>query len=117
MYQSGKTVRTQQLALKYLANQRRRHWRAAVVVAKKVHKSAVVRNRVRRRIYAIVNRQLPSNNPAYDLVFTVFHEDVAALPAEELNDIITQLLGQAGILPPKPQQPLRRGHDMIESKE
>jgi ribonuclease P protein component len=97
-YSKGKTVRGQKLALKYALNTRRQTFRAAVVVAKKVHKSAVVRNRIRRRVYAILGEHLAIITQPYDLIISVYSPDVATMSAEELAVIVKSLLGQAGVL-------------------
>lgn len=93
-------------SLKHIRNERRQDWRLAVVVSKKVHKSAVKRNRIRRRLYEAVRLQL-SDAPAYDLVLTVFHEQVAEMPADELTTMVRAQLKQAGIKNnrPKDQSP------------
>ncbi len=97
VYQHGRTVRSPLLALKALPNERRQEYRTAVVVSRKVHKSAVVRNRLRRRVYEQVRLQ-PVQIKAYDLVFTVYGEQLADLPATELHQLITDLLSSAGAL-------------------
>ena len=96
VYQHGQTVRGPLCALKYVKNERRKAYRLAVVVSKKVHKSAVKRNRIRRRLYEAV-RLNAINIEAYDMVLTVFHEQVADMPAEELSKMIRAQLKQAGI--------------------
>jgi ribonuclease P protein component len=53
VYANGKSVRGGLIGLKYLAGGSK-PYRVAVVVSKKVHKSAVVRNRIRRRLYVAV---------------------------------------------------------------
>ena len=96
VYQHGQTVRGPLCALKYVKNERRKAYRLAVVVSKKVHKSAVKRNRIRRRLYEAV-RLNAINIEAYDMVLTVFHEQVADMPAEELSKMVRAQLKQAGI--------------------
>lgn len=91
VYKNGKVVRGQYCSLKYISNPRRSTYRVAVVVSKKVHKSAVVRNRIRRRIYELVREHVAAEQ-SYDLVVTVFSEQLATLPAPQLQDaILTQL--------------------------
>lgn len=47
-------------------------WRAAVIVSKKVHKSAVVRNRIRRRVYeALRLYDKDGPIPSVDIVIVV----------------------------------------------
>ena len=52
VYGRGKIIRGQFFSLKYALNSKRRRYRAAVVVSRKVHKSAVVRNRIRRETFS-----------------------------------------------------------------
>lgn len=117
VYGVGKTVRAQHIVLKYAPNNRRHQWRAAVVVAKKVHKSAVIRNRIRRRIYAGLGRNLTAAAPSNDMIITVFHESIATMPHQELQDNLLHLLSAAGMLAAKPGRPGSSGHAMIEGKE
>ncbi|HUC20207.1 MAG TPA: ribonuclease P protein component [Candidatus Polarisedimenticolaceae bacterium] len=57
--------------------------RAVVVVSKKVSKRAVVRNRIRRRIIAMIGERWATVAPGYDIVVTV-HSNIAETPASEL---------------------------------
>ena len=98
VYQHGQTVRSPQLMLRYIRNDRQPGYRAAVVVSRKVHKSAVQRNRIRRRIYATLQAHEMQLSIPYDLVFTVFHEQLAAMPATELQKLINAQLKKAGVL-------------------
>jgi ribonuclease P protein component len=98
VYQRGQTVRGPLCAIKYILNERRKDYRLAVVVSKKIAKSAVVRNRIRRRLYESVRRQEEYIDKPYDMVITVFHETVASMPAEELEVMVRAQLKQAGII-------------------
>lgn len=111
VYQNGKTVRGPLTALKFVTNPRRTKYRLAVVVSKKVNKSAVVRNLIRRRLYEAVRRQ--NISAPYDIVMTVFHDNVATLPADEVERLVHAQLTQAGILGPK-SRTNSGGDDMIE---
>lgn len=62
---SGKAVRSGHLLLKYCPA---RSGAAAVVVSKKVAKSAVARNRIRRSIYRELARALPATKHIVILV-------------------------------------------------
>jgi ribonuclease P protein component len=99
VYKQGQVVRGSQLTLKYTVNQRRRRYRAAVVVSRKVDKSAVVRNRIRRRIYEIVRQELLGVQQPFDLVFTVFNAQLADMPAPELQQLVSSQLEKAGAVP------------------
>jgi ribonuclease P protein component len=69
--------------------------RLVVVVAKKVDKRAVVRNRLRRRILGDVESHWATLRPGYDIVVSV-HSDVSGLPAAKLHEHLTQALTRAG---------------------
>jgi ribonuclease P protein component len=98
VYQSGATTRGPLFALKTSLNSSRRHYRLAVVVSRKVEKSAVARNRIRRRLYAAV-RELSGNiTEPYDIVLTVFSKDVLDQPAKELAGQVKLQLQNAGVL-------------------
>jgi ribonuclease P protein component len=103
VYQHGDTVRGPLSALKFAPNKKRKDYRLAVVVSKKVSKSAVVRNRIRRRVYEAFRQQEPRITEAYDMVFTVFHEQLAEITHEELTKLVYTQLKQAGILNKKPK--------------
>ena len=95
VYQNGQTARTTDMTLRYAPNKRRETYRCAVVVSKKVSKSAVVRNRIRRRVYEAVRQQESRINKPLDLVFSIFQEKIAEIPASELQNRIEHLLDQA----------------------
>ncbi|MBI3337916.1 ribonuclease P protein component [Candidatus Saccharibacteria bacterium] len=73
VYRHGQTVRGPLTSLKYTHNDRRQTYRLAIVVSKKVNKSAVTRNRIRRRLYEAVRQYESKIIEPYDLVITVFH--------------------------------------------
>lgn len=97
VYRQGKTVRGPLTALKYARNDRRSAYRVAVVVSRKVHKNAVVRNRIRRRLYEQIRLLSDQITEPYDIVFTVFHDTIAELPTEELSTLVRAQLHQAKI--------------------
>ena len=96
VYRDGRTVRGPTMSLKYMDRGKKRGYRAAVVVSRKVNKSAVTRNRIRRRIYEIIRRADPSLTEGRDLVLTVFSDQAAETDAEKLRPAVEKLLEQAG---------------------
>jgi len=96
VYRNGQTVRAPHMSLRYSKNPKRQTYRLAVVVSKKINKSAVARNRMRRRIYEAFRLQAPDQAP-YDLVVTVFQASVEELPVDELTKQVASLLEQAGL--------------------
>jgi ribonuclease P protein component len=102
VYKNGKVVRGQYCSLKFVSNPHRTTYRVAVVVSKKVNKSAVVRNRIRRRIYELVRENVVADQ-SYDLVLTVFSEQLATLPATQLQKAILAQLRTAHLELSKPK--------------
>ncbi len=95
VYRDGKTVRGPLMTIKYMDRGKKQGYRAAVVVSKKVHKSAVTRNRIRRRIYEVIRQAEPQLKDHKDLVLTVFSERVADMEASELRQAVESLLAKA----------------------
>lgn len=98
VYRNGKTVRGPLCALKYTKNSKRQDYRLAVVVSKKVHKSAVVRNRIRRRLYEAVRLESPAIKEPHDLVITVFNDQLATIDSSEITKLVHAQLKQAGVI-------------------
>lgn len=98
VYKRGKNVRGQFFSLKTSLNNRRRSYRLAVVVSKKVSKLAVTRNRIRRRVYEIVRKNQSLINKPYDIVITVYSDQLAIMPNDELEKAILEQLSQAGVI-------------------
>jgi len=112
LQRGGKSVRFGALALRYAPNSGRKTYRLAVVVSRKVSKSAVVRNRIRRRIYERV-RILSSNfTTPYDLIIMSYDESLADMPAEKLEADIVKLLKKAKLTSDNPGR-----HAIVEPKE
>lgn len=109
VYANGKSIRSPYGVLKYAPNPRRKTWRAAVVVSKKVHKSAVVRNRIRRRVYEILRTTLPNDMSPTDIVFIAHTSQIATVPHETIQQIIVSQLEKARLT--------TSGHDIVENKE
>ena len=93
VYTKGVTVRNNYCALRVLPVKQGKPYRVAVVVSKKVSKSAVVRNRIRRRIYELVRANAGDVFSA-DIVITVFSDQLASLPASELEKQLQEMLAQ-----------------------
>jgi ribonuclease P protein component len=95
VYERGRTVRSPHLGLRYGRRSTDRPYRVAVVVSRKVSKSAVIRNRLRRRIYAQVRLAEEVIMPGTDLIFTVFNDKLLTLDPAELNSLIIDLVSKA----------------------
>ena len=96
VYQKGKTVREREASLVFAPNERK-FTRVAVVVSKKVEKTAVGRNRIRRRVYEVIRKNfeyLPKN---MDYIFVIFSKDVMNMPYSELEKILGKLVNESKI--------------------
>lgn len=91
VYANSKNVRGNFVSLRYAHRNSGRPYRVGVIVSKKVHKSAVKRNRIRRRIYEII-RKSEIVTDGTDLIISVYNEQVAEMPATELEALVEQLL-------------------------
>ena len=97
VYKNGQAIRSRLITIKYTTNPHRKVSRFAVIVSKKVHKSAVGRNRIRRRIYEIIRQEMPKMNGIHDVAVMVFSSEVITMPADELYESVRQLFEQAGL--------------------
>jgi ribonuclease P protein component len=93
-YQKGKTIRTPKMSLVFNTNSRGNQ-RFAVVISKKVIKSAVGRNRVRRRVYESIRSLLPEYTENNDCIFVIYSKDIKEIEFTKLQEIIKNLLEQS----------------------
>lgn len=97
VYRRGRMVRGPLMSLRFIEHgSSNKPYRAAVVVSRKVNKSAVVRNRIRRRVYGTLQEEASGNStlvrPGTDLIFTAFSDRLADMPANELRKAVKELL-------------------------
>lgn len=90
-YQNGQTIRTPILSLVFAPNTRH-HQRFGVVVSKKVLKTAVGRNRIRRRVYEALRLELPEFTVHQDCLFVVYNKSIIDMPFRDLRRLIHELL-------------------------
>lgn len=96
VYQKGKTIRKAKMSLVF-ADNNRGATRMAVVVSKKVLKSAVGRNRIRRRVYEVLRKNIDSIPKKTDYVFVIFSKDVLYMPADELEKSLGELVQESKV--------------------
>lgn len=84
MYNNATIIRTKELHLRYKPKRQNSDFKVAIVVSKKTAKLAVDRNRIRRRIYEWIRLNIPKDYK-YDIMIAVFAEDLANLPAIQLE--------------------------------
>ncbi|HSX06255.1 MAG TPA: ribonuclease P protein component [Candidatus Saccharimonadia bacterium] len=109
LQRNGKSVRFGAFALRYMPNSSRDSYRLAVVVSRKVSKSAVVRNRIRRRVYENVRIFSATFTRPADIVITVYDSHVADMPPAQFTKEITKLITKA--------QLTAHEHAIVEPKE
>ncbi len=97
VYQHGQTMRGPLFSTKFAVNERRKDFRVAIVVSKKVSKSAIVRNRIRRRFYELIRVHKIQITKPYDIVITVYHEQLADMPTQELERLLVEQLVSASV--------------------
>ena len=91
-YKRGITFYEKDFSIKSLTKTRQQTPRFAVVVSKKVSKKAVIRNKIRRKIYEIIRTNLNIIKENQNLIITVFKEDVLNIEHKKLNKKITNLI-------------------------
>ena len=96
VYQKGKTVRTNKMSLIFVDNDRG-FTRVAVVVSKKVIKSAVGRNRIRRRVYEAIRKNFEYLPKKRDYIFVIFSADVLTMPFSELEKRLGELVAESKV--------------------
>ena len=71
--------------------------RVAVVVSKKVAKTAVERNRIRRRIYEAVRVNFDGLPKKYDYIFVVYDKGVGNMLFRDLTKLLGELVTESKI--------------------
>lgn len=94
VYRKGRIERSRLFIVRMTPNRFRDKSRFAVVVSKKTHKSAVGRNRIRRRVYELIRQELPHISRAYDVVIHVKSAEAISLPHQQMQQELTDLFRQ-----------------------
>ncbi len=97
VYSKGKAQRSQLFTVKYTQNSRRKNPRFSIVVSKKVIKSAVGRNRIRRRLYEYVRLNMDRLNDVYDIVIICTSAELRTLPFSHISEQLNQLFDKASL--------------------
>lgn len=116
-YNHGQTVRNSLLSLRFVENGHRQTWRLAVIVSRKVSKSAVERNRIRRRIYEIFRQQDESISKPFDFLVVVFSPSLGDMKSEKLSETILELLQKTGLKTVKISSKPPNHRDIVNNKE
>lgn len=97
VFKNGRKARDKYIGLRVAPNPRRKDSRVAVVISKKIYKSATKRNRIRRRIYEIVRHELPRHGGVYDIVITVLSPEIINTTPTELYASIREVSSTLGL--------------------
>lgn len=95
VYGKGKAVRSQLFTIKYVPNSHRTRPRFSVVVSKKVIKSAVGRNRIRRRLYEYVRLNMDRMTAVHDVVIICTSAELRVLPFTHITEQLDTLFDKA----------------------
>ena len=96
VYQKGKTVRRPKASLVFVHNERG-FTRVAVVVSKKVEKTAVGRNRIRRRVYEAIRKNFEYLPKETDYIFVIFTKEFMTMPYRELEKVLGELVEESKV--------------------
>ncbi|MBR0479994.1 ribonuclease P protein component [Candidatus Saccharibacteria bacterium] len=96
VYQKGKTIRRPKMSLVFVPNTRG-FTRVAVVVSKKVEKTAVRRNRIRRRVYEAIRKNFELVPKRTDYVLVVYSKEVGKMDFSELEKLLGELVEESRV--------------------
>ena len=94
-YQKGKTIRTPKLSLVFAPNKKQKQ-RYAVVVSKKVLKTAVGRNCIRRRFYEAIRLEFDPTLKL-DCIFVIYSKEFTKMDFSQIRELIKNLLAKASV--------------------
>ncbi len=103
VYKGGQQARGRHMAIR-VRTQQNQATRVAVVVSRKVSKSAVVRNRIRRRLYEVIRTRLITESAGLAIVITVYDEALQTVAANELYKEVEYLLSKARTMSLQPRE-------------
>ncbi len=98
VYAHGKTIRHAKISLVHCQNTRG-FQRFSVVVSKKIDKRAVVRNRIRRRVYEAIRlyKKEQNFNIPKDFIFVIYNKDYTNCPFQDIQKQIASLIRESMI--------------------
>jgi len=96
VYKNGRTIRSPKMSLVFVENTRG-FTRFAVVVSKKVMKTAVGRNRIRRRVYEVLRKNMDLIPKNRDYIFVVYSKDIIKISSDELEKTLGKLVEESKV--------------------
>ena len=97
VYRNGRPIHSHWFIIKTVANKHRKNSRIAVVISKKILKSAVKRNRVRRQVYEYMRLVIPKLDNIYDIAIIVTSGELFTASHDEIFKQLDQLFDQIDI--------------------
>jgi ribonuclease P protein component len=97
VYSRGTVARSRYFICKSVGNARRQQPRIAVVVSKKVIKSAVKRNRIRRRLYEAIRLEMDKLEPRSDIVIIAVSAEILTASPADISSVLSSCLAQSGL--------------------
>ncbi len=94
VYKKGKTIRRPMMSLVFCDNTKG-FTRVAVVVSKKVEKTAVGRNLIRRRVYEAIRVNWEYMPLKRDYIFVIYDKKVGKMKFAELEKILGELVAES----------------------
>lgn len=97
VYRMGRSTRSGLFSLHSYTGEKVRTSKVAIVVSRKVHKSAVKRNKIRRRLFATIRPKLEELKQPTEIVVTVYLPEIIDLSPTELTKTVDELFKRAKI--------------------
>lgn len=94
VHKRGRRARTPLFSVKSLPN-RQPHPRIGIAVSTKINKRAVKRNRMRRRLFGLVQQLLGQLEP-YDIFISV-HQDISDTPSDDIREQLLKALSHLDV--------------------
>lgn len=96
LHKNATVARSRYFTIKAVTNPHRTYSRFAVIVSKKVHKSAVGRNRIRRRVYEMIRAAQQHFDTTLDLAIIITSGEVLTADYQELEQTLIGQLRELG---------------------
>lgn len=109
VYKGGKTLRTTFFRIKTVENHTK-HSRYGIVIANKVIKKAVDRNRKKRQVRAVLGELIDTITKGYDIV-VLAQSNIAEASHEEIQKDLKKSFQKIGFLPKQNQDEKKVDHN------
>ncbi|MGD8373735.1 MAG: ribonuclease P protein component [Candidatus Woesebacteria bacterium] len=97
LYKNGKVVRNRALSIRYVHNSKRKDSRCAIIVTRKLYKSAPKRNRIRRRVYEALRTNWQHIKSPTDIAINIFEPRFYDMPYDDLKELVVDAFVKADL--------------------